>query len=63
MIGDVCSGSSLAATSVANKFQVPLVSPASTSTALSIPGDYFFRWGPRPWCCQQQQEAMASNGV
>jgi ABC-type branched-subunit amino acid transport system substrate-binding protein len=43
MIGDICSAASLAALSVANKFQVPLVSPASTSTALSSAGDYFFR--------------------
>jgi hypothetical protein len=43
IIGDVCSSASLAATSVANRYKIPMVSPASTSTALSTPDDFFFR--------------------
>ena len=43
IVGDICSGASVAAASVATRFQVPMVSPASTSSALSVPGDYFFR--------------------
>ncbi|KIY92990.1 branched-chain amino acid transport system substrate-binding protein [Monoraphidium neglectum] len=46
LIGDVCSAASLAATSVANKYQLPMVSPASTSVSLSTAGDYFFRTVP-----------------
>lgn len=46
IVGDVCSGASLAAMSVANKYQIPMVSAASTSTALSTAGDYFFRTVP-----------------
>jgi ABC-type branched-subunit amino acid transport system substrate-binding protein len=43
MIGDVCSGATLAATAVANKYQIPLVSPAASSTSLTRGDDYFFR--------------------
>lgn len=43
MVGEVCSAASLGALGVINKYQIPLVSPASTSPALSIPDDYFFR--------------------
>ena len=46
LVGDVCSAASLASTAVANKFQIPMVSPSSTSTALSTAGDYFFRTVP-----------------
>lgn len=44
IVGDVCSAASLAATGVANKYQIPMVSPASTSTSLSNVNDYFFRY-------------------
>lgn len=46
LVGDVCSAASLAATGVANKYQLPMISPASTSMALSTAGDYFFRTVP-----------------
>ncbi|KAI8470700.1 MAG: periplasmic binding protein-like I [Monoraphidium minutum] len=46
MIGEVCSAASLGALGVVDKFEVPMVSPASTSPALSIKGDYFFRTVP-----------------
>ena len=46
MIGEVCSAASLGALGVINKFQIPLISPASTSPALSIKDDYFFRCAP-----------------
>ncbi|KAI8473456.1 MAG: periplasmic binding protein-like I [Monoraphidium minutum] len=46
LIGDVCSAASLAATAVANKYQLPMVSPASTSTSLSTKDDYFYRTVP-----------------
>ncbi|KIZ04521.1 hypothetical protein MNEG_3430 [Monoraphidium neglectum] len=46
MVGEVCSSASLGALGVVNKYQIPLVSPASTAPALSIKGDYFFRRAP-----------------
>ncbi|GBF90432.1 hypothetical protein Rsub_03428 [Raphidocelis subcapitata] len=46
IVGAGCSGASLSAMAVANKFKVPIVSPSSTSTALSVPGNYFFRTVP-----------------
>jgi hypothetical protein len=44
IVGDVCSAASLGALGAINKYKIPLVSPASASPALSIPGDFFFRW-------------------
>lgn len=43
IIGEGCSSASLAAVPIANDFRIPLVSPSSSSPALSIPDDYFFR--------------------
>ena len=43
VIGDGCSSASLAALPLANNNKVPMVSPSASSTALSIPNDYFFR--------------------
>ncbi|KAI8470694.1 MAG: hypothetical protein J3K34DRAFT_458716 [Monoraphidium minutum] len=45
LIGDVCSAASLAALSVANNFQIPMVSPASGAAVLAAK-DYFFRTVP-----------------
>ncbi|KAI8468031.1 MAG: periplasmic binding protein-like I [Monoraphidium minutum] len=46
IVGDVCSEASLGAVGVVNKFQVPLVSPGSTSPALTVKGNFFFRTVP-----------------
>jgi len=46
IIGEVCSSASLGALGVINKFRIPLVSPASTSPALTIEDDYFYRTVP-----------------
>lgn len=46
VIGETCSGASLAALPIANKNKVPMVSPSATSPELSIPNDYFFRVVP-----------------
>jgi branched-chain amino acid transport system substrate-binding protein len=43
IIGEVCSGGTLAAAPIAEKNHVPMVSPASTSPAISEAGDYIFR--------------------
>ncbi|KAF6254600.1 periplasmic binding protein-like I [Scenedesmus sp. NREL 46B-D3] len=45
VIGEVCSGASVAAAGVADSRRVPLVSPASTSPSLSR-ADYFLRTVP-----------------
>lgn len=42
VIGEVCSGASVAAAGVANAKKIPVISPASTSPSLSQP-DFFFR--------------------
>lgn len=42
VMGEVCSGASVAAAGVANDKQIPMISPASTSASLSQK-DYFFR--------------------
>lgn len=46
IIGESCSGASLAALPEANKNKVVLISPSSSSPLLSIPDDYFFRVVP-----------------
>ncbi len=46
IIGDTCSGSTLAALPIANQKQVLLLSPSASSPALSIPNDFFFRTYP-----------------
>jgi len=46
VIGEACSGATLAAAPIANKYQIPLVSPASTSPDLTTAGDYVFRTIP-----------------
>ena len=43
VIGEICSGASLAALPLANENKVVLISPGSTSPNLSIKNDYFFR--------------------
>ncbi|MFQ5621250.1 MAG: ABC transporter substrate-binding protein [Candidatus Nanoarchaeia archaeon] len=43
IIGDVCSGASLAAATIALENKVVMISPASTSPDLTEAGDYFFR--------------------
>lgn len=45
MIGEVCSGASVAAAGVANSRKVPIISPSSTSPTLSQT-DFFFRTVP-----------------
>jgi len=46
VIGESCSGASLKALPIANKYKIPMVSPSATSPDLSIPNDYFFRVVP-----------------
>lgn len=46
IIGEGCSGASLAALSQANAAKVPMISPSASSPELSIAGDYFFRVVP-----------------
>lgn len=46
IIGEVCSGATLAAMPVASERHVVLISAASTSPKLSEAGDYFFRTVP-----------------
>ena len=43
IVGELCSGATLAAAPVAEQNQVVMVSPASTSPAVSEAGDYIFR--------------------
>ncbi|HZE87407.1 MAG TPA: branched-chain amino acid ABC transporter substrate-binding protein [Methylomirabilota bacterium] len=46
IIGEACSSATLKALPAANKYHVPLLSPASSSPQLSQKGDYFFRVVP-----------------
>lgn len=46
IIGEVCSGATLAAAPVANANRVPMVSAASTSPDISDAGEYIFRTVP-----------------
>ncbi len=43
IIGDTCSGATLAALPIANAEKVLIFSPSASSPALSIPNDFFFR--------------------
>lgn len=43
VIGETCSGASLAALPRANEHKIPMISPSSSSPQLSVPNDYFFR--------------------
>jgi len=46
IIGDTCSGSTLAALPIANQKKVLLISPSASSTALTTANDFFFRTYP-----------------
>ncbi|MBI4021959.1 MAG: penicillin-binding protein activator [Candidatus Andersenbacteria bacterium] len=46
IIGEVCSGATLAAVPVATQRRIPMISAASTSPKLSESGEYFFRTVP-----------------
>lgn len=46
IVGDVCSGATLAAAPVAEKNKVVMISPASTSPKITEAGDYIFRVVP-----------------
>ncbi len=46
IVGEICSGATLAATPVAEQSQVSMVSPASTSPKITTAGDYIFRTVP-----------------
>lgn len=46
VIGEACSGATLAAAPIANRKKVPLISPASTSPKISDAGNYTFRTIP-----------------
>ena len=46
IIGDLCSGSSLAVLPQANQHKIPMISPSASSPDLSIANDYFFRVVP-----------------
>lgn len=43
IIGDGCSSASVAVLPMANNSKTVMISPSASSTALSIPNDYFFR--------------------
>lgn len=64
IIGDLCSEASLGALGVANKYRIPIISPGSTSPALSIKGNYFFRTVPSDnWQGQFAAQQMKGWGV
>ena len=46
IIGDICSGATLAVAPIANSMRVPMISPASTNPDISQAGDYVFRTVP-----------------
>ncbi|MBC8501412.1 MAG: penicillin-binding protein activator [Nanoarchaeota archaeon] len=46
IVGEVCSGATLAAAPIANENNVPMVSPSSTSPKVSEQGEYTFRTVP-----------------
>lgn len=46
IIGEGCSSATIAAIPAANNAKIPIISPSASSTALSIPNDYFFRVVP-----------------
>lgn len=43
IIGETCSGATLAALERANQHKIVIISPSSSSPKLTIPNDYFFR--------------------
>lgn len=43
IIGEGCSSATIAALPAVNNAKIPLISPSASSTALTIPNDYFFR--------------------
>ncbi len=46
IIGDFCSGATLAAAPIANKAHIPMISPSSTSPKITESGEYIFRTIP-----------------
>lgn len=58
IIGDGCSSASVAVLPMANNSKIVMVSPSASSTALSIPNDYFFRVIPSD---TYQGEFMAAS--
>ncbi len=58
IIGDGCSSASVAVLPMANNSKVVMVSPSASSSALSIPNDYFFRVIPSD---NYQGEFMAKS--
>jgi branched-chain amino acid transport system substrate-binding protein len=46
ILGDFCSGATLAAAPFANKERIPMISPTSTSPKITDSGDYIFRTIP-----------------
>jgi branched-chain amino acid transport system substrate-binding protein len=46
IVGEICSGATLAAAPIVNERHVPLVSPASTNPDISKAGEYIFRTVP-----------------
>lgn len=46
IIGELCSGATLAAAPIANENKIVLISPASTSPDITLAGDYLFRTVP-----------------
>ena len=46
IIGEVCSGATLASAPIANDYKTPMISAASTSPKLTTAGDYIFRVVP-----------------
>lgn len=64
VIGDGCSSASLAALPLANNNKIPMVSPSASSTALSIPNDYFFRVIPSDnYQAKYMAQAIRAKGI
>ena len=64
VIGDGCSSASVAVLPQANNSKVVMVSPSASSTALSIPNDYFFRVIPSDnFQASYIAEAMLARGI
>lgn len=64
VIGDGCSSATVAVLPLANNSKVVMVSPSASSTALSIPHDYFFRVIPADnFQASFIAEAMRKRGI
>lgn len=64
VIGDGCSSASVAVLPLANNNKVVMISPSASSTALTVPNDYFFRVIPSDnFQAAFIAEAMQARGI